>query len=94
MLYREAPVCIICGQPIRGIYRKQDKDFIGDSFIRWDYHGHVCPPVKPKRGKFLGVVLQLDSGEQMRIGAESARILRRTGVMRVCFHVYEKEKNT
>ena len=44
---RTAPKCPKCGQDIGAIYRDQSNvpimhRLIGDTFIRWDFEGHVC----------------------------------------------------
>lgn len=44
---RKAPICPKCGQGIGGIYKDQSNvpmmhRIIGDTFIRWDFEGHVC----------------------------------------------------
>lgn len=39
---RKAPKCPKCGESYRGLYAKRSRTFVGDSFIRWDTHGHIC----------------------------------------------------
>ena len=40
-VHREAPSCPKCGEKIKGIW-KTVRDFVGDTFVKWDYSGHVC----------------------------------------------------
>jgi hypothetical protein len=42
MVYREAPICEKCGMDIQGMYRQPHVVFAGDTFIGWDYAGHIC----------------------------------------------------
>lgn len=41
-LYRETPNCPKCGGRIKGVYSNRGYNFVGDTFQRWDYNGHVC----------------------------------------------------
>lgn len=45
-VYREPPRCIMCGEIIAtGIYEHRE-NFIGDTFVGWDYEEHNCPKQK------------------------------------------------
>lgn len=41
---RDAPVCTECGREIGAVFSEQTPNnlFVGDTFIRWDFEGHVC----------------------------------------------------
>jgi hypothetical protein len=46
-VHRIPPKCPKCKQPIKGIYRDEShlppyQKTIGDTFLRWDFEGHVC----------------------------------------------------
>lgn len=43
MIARTAPKCPDCGQEYRGIYEKRGRNFVGDTFVRWNIEGHRCP---------------------------------------------------
>jgi len=43
MIYRNPPKCDNCGMEIEGIYDRQPEGFCGDTFIMWDWTGHICP---------------------------------------------------
>src|ERR1035437_8162419 len=36
------PKCSECGENIKGLYADRGKNFIGDTFLNWDYSGHKC----------------------------------------------------
>ncbi len=41
---RQAPTCVKCGEEVKGVYKKVNKSFgfVGDTFLFWNYEGHVC----------------------------------------------------
>ena len=41
MVHREQLKCFKCGEPYEAIVNN-NKDFIGDNFIRWDTENHKC----------------------------------------------------
>lgn len=41
-VWRKAPKCTRCGEEIKGKYWEPEVFFCGDTFIGWDYAGHVC----------------------------------------------------
>jgi hypothetical protein len=41
-VYRKPPKCAECGMDIQGKYYRPEVFFAGDTFIAWDYSGHVC----------------------------------------------------
>lgn len=50
-IFRENPKCLKCGGIINGIYLDQSNvsshlQVYGDSFLNWDYAGHVCEKEK------------------------------------------------
>ena len=48
---RANPKCSECGELIKGIYADRGKNFIGDTFMSWDYVGHKCLDKKSKKKK-------------------------------------------
>lgn len=39
---RTAQKCPKCGESYKGIYADRGKNFVGDTFIRWDKENHIC----------------------------------------------------
>lgn len=45
-VHRDIPKCPFCGAVIaKGVYANR-KNFIGDTFIRWEYIKHECDKMK------------------------------------------------
>ena len=45
---RKAPICPKCGERIGEIHKKREaweSPMYGDSFIEWDWAGHICAPI-------------------------------------------------
>jgi len=42
MVARRPPTCPNCKEPYQGIYADRGKNFVGDTFIRWDIEEHKC----------------------------------------------------
>ena len=43
---RKNPKCSDCGETIKALTVDKGKDFIGDTFFKWDFEGHRCNPLK------------------------------------------------
>lgn len=43
-VFRKAIQCPKCGESLTGIYQDRGNDFIGDTFVKWDYEAHnkIC----------------------------------------------------
>jgi hypothetical protein len=48
-IMRQAPVCQKCGEDIKGVYKNTSLGFVGDTFLYWNYEGHVCKPKEEKK---------------------------------------------
>ena len=56
MIYREQPKCEKCNKPIEGIYRAVSDPIVygEDTFVGWDYSGHICHPLDDDRSPTIG----------------------------------------
>ena len=42
-VHRNTPKCPFCNEPVaKAIYNKRTKNFVGDTFIRWQYFDCNC----------------------------------------------------
>lgn len=68
MLLRKNPKCHLCGGDINGVYKDQSDTpptlrIIGDTFLKWDFEGHICQNKKlGKQLEFISVIKRDGSG--------------------------------
>lgn len=63
-VHREQEICPKCGGEIKSLHNNMGKDFVGDTFLKWDYDSHVCQRFKmPESKDIVGMALLFNNGK-------------------------------
>lgn len=76
-VYRDAPKCPDCGHEIKPINNDMGDNFVGDTFVRWDWEGHDCPA--NRKGKYVSRSTYQKLAEENKKLLKDIRILTEEG---------------
>lgn len=77
MIAREQAYCFKCGKPLKAIHRNMGRNFVGGTFLMWDYEGHKCDETTAQYKKWKAEQKKLEEYRNSPAGKKKAAEFRK-----------------